>query len=78
MFQSIKSSHKICYHESFIESKFDAKFVNTVKSATYQVCVFKSNQMFGTKRLETNWLQKTIEYQTNELNTKYSNWNVEI
>ena len=25
-----------------------------------------------------NWLQKTIEYQTNELNTKYSNWNAEI
>ena len=35
-------------------------------------------QMFGTKHLKTNWLQKTIEYQTNELSTKYSNWNAEI
>ena len=29
-------------------------------------------QMFG-----TNWLQKTIKYQTNKQNTKYSNWNME-
>ena len=27
--------------------------------------------MFGTKHSKTNWLQKTIEYQTNELNAKY-------
>ena len=43
-----KSTHGICYHESFAESKFDAKYVNTVKSGT----VFKSNQMFETKHLE--------------------------
>ena len=44
------SSHEICYWESFAESKFDAKFVNTA----YQVCVFKINRMFGTKHSETN------------------------
>ena len=34
--------------------------------------------MFGTKHLKTNWLQKTIKYQTNEQITKYSNWNMEM
>ena len=34
---------------------------------------FKSNRMFGTKHSKTNRLQKTIEYQTNEQITKYSN-----
>ena len=44
---------KICYCESFIESKFDAKFVNTGKSTTYEVCVFKSNRMFRAKNSKT-------------------------
>ena len=34
--------------------------------------------MLGTKHSKTNGLQKTIEYQTNEQSTKYSNWNMEI
>ena len=28
--------------------------------------------MFRAKPLKTNWLQKTIEYQTNELSTNYN------
>ena len=32
--------------------------------------------MFGTKHSNINWLQKTIEYQTNEQSKKYSNWNM--
>ena len=34
--------------------------------------------MFGTKHSKTNWLQKIIEYKTNELSTKYSNWNIQV
>ena len=33
--------------------------------------------MFGTMDLKINQLQKSIEYQTNEQSTKYSNWNME-
>ena len=32
--------------------------------------------MFGAKDSKINQLQMTIEYQTNEQSTKYSNWNV--
>ena len=32
------------------------------------------NRMLGTKRSKASQLQKTIEYQTNEQSTKYSNW----
>ena len=38
---------------SFIQSKFDAKFANTVKLTTQWVRLFKSNRMFGTKHLKT-------------------------
>ena len=34
--------------------------------------------MFGTKHSKINWLEKTIEYQTNEQSTSYTNWNMEI
>ena len=34
--------------------------------------------MFATKHSKVNWLQETIEHQTNELSTKYTNWNAEI
>ena len=36
--------------------------------------------MFGTKYSKINQLQKTIEYKTNEQNTKYKieRWNMEI
>ena len=61
------SSHGTYYCENFSESKFD---VNTVKSTTQQVRVFRSNRMFGTKHLKTNRLQKTIDYKTNEKSTK--------
>ena len=54
------------YCESSTESKFDVKFVNTVKSTTYQVRIFKINQIFGTKHSKTNWLQKIIKCKTNE------------
>ena len=33
--------------------------------------------MFGAKHLKTSWSEKTTEYQTNELSTKYSNWYAE-
>ena len=33
--------------------------------------------MFGAKHSKINQLQMTIEYQTNEQSTKYSNWNME-
>ena len=61
------------YCESFTESKFDIKYVFTVKSTTQQVRVFKSDRMFGTKHLKANRLQKTIKYKTNEQSKKYSN-----
>ena len=41
------------------------------------VHIFKSNRIFGTMDLKINQLQKSIEYQTNEQSTKYSNWNME-
>ena len=53
-FNQQNSSHGIYYYESFTESKFDAKYVNTVKSANYQLRVFKSNQIVGTKPYGTN------------------------
>ena len=59
-------SRIINYCESVTESTFDVKYVNAVKSTSQQVCVFKSNRMFGTKHLKTTRLQKTIEYKTNE------------
>ena len=34
--------------------------------------------MFRIIYSKTNWLQKTIVYQTNEQSTKYSNLNVEV
>ena len=34
--------------------------------------------MFGTKHSKTNWLQEIIDYQANELSTKYPNQNAEI
>ena len=40
--------------------KFDVKYISTVKLKTYQVRVFKSNRIFGTKHSKTNGLQKTI------------------
>lgn len=53
--------------------KFHAGKVNTGISTTYQVGDFKSNQMFEksntliyTKHYETNQLQGTIEYKTNQ------------
>ena len=58
--------------ESFTESKVDVKYISTVKSTTQLVGVFKSNRMFGTKPSETNLLQITIEYKTNEESTKNS------
>ena len=61
----------IYYCESFRESKFDIKYVNTVKSITQQVRVFKSNRMFGTKNSKANRLKKSIKYKTNEQSTKY-------
>ena len=64
--------------ESFTESKFNVKYVNTVKSTGNQVLVFKSNQIFRTKRLKISRLQKSIEYKTNEQNTKYLSRNMEI
>ena len=53
--------------------KFDVKYINTaqLKSTTYQVCVFKSYQIFETKLSKINRLQKTIEYKANEQNAKY-------
>ena len=36
------------------ESKFDGKCVNTAKSTTYQIPVFKNNQMFGITHSKTN------------------------
>ena len=74
------SSHGTYNCESFTESKVNVKYVNTVKSqslktlvksTTYQIRVFKSNQIFGIKRSKINRLQKTIEYKANEQNTKY-------
>ena len=32
--------------------------------------------MFGTKHSKINHLEKTIEYQTSQQSTKYSNWNM--
>ena len=48
-----KSSHGISYLVNFRETKSDVKYIDTVKSTTQQVHVFKSNRMFGTnsKRL---------------------------
>ena len=40
--------------ETLAESKFDVKYVSTVKSATQQVRVFKSNRIFKTKRSKIN------------------------
>ena len=64
----------ICDCESFIELKFDASNVNTVKSATYQYafakvneCLEKSNTRINTKHSKTN------QYKTNEQSTKYLN-----
>ena len=34
--------------------------------------------MTGTKHSKTNQLQTTIEYKTNEQNTKYSNWSMQM
>ena len=65
-------SRIIYYCKSVAESTLDVKYVNAVKPTTQQVCVFKSNRMFGTKHLKTNRLQKTIEYKTNEQSTKDS------
>ena len=58
------SVHKFFYMEFITvkESKFDVKYVNTIKSTTYKVRVFKSNRMSGTKHSKTNRLQKNIEY----------------
>ena len=63
------------YYESFAGSKFDVKYVSTVKliSTTYYVSAFKSNRKFRTKHSKTSRLQKTIGYKTNEQSTKYSN-----
>ena len=67
-FNQQNSSHGIYYYESFTESKFDAKYVNTVKLATYQLRVFKSNQIVGTKpskknRLNTNQMKRVRNIQ---------------
>ena len=43
-FNQKNSSHGIYYYESFTESTFDVKYVNTVKSTTYQGLLFKSNE----------------------------------
>ena len=59
--------------ESFTESKFNVKYVNTVKSTGNQ-----DIQIFRTKRLKISRLQKSIEYKTNEQNTKYLSRNMEI
>ena len=59
--------------ESFTESKFNVKYVNTVKSTGNQ-----DNQIFRTKRLKISRLQKSIKYKTNEQNTKYLSRNMEI
>ena len=34
--------------------------------------------MFETEHSKTNRLLKTMEYKTNEQNTKYSNWNMQV
>ena len=34
--------------------------------------------MFETKNSIIDWLRKAIEYKTNELCTKYSNWNIQV
>ena len=47
--------------------------VNTVKSTTQKVRVFKSNRIFGTNHSNTNRLQKTNDHKKNEQSTKYSN-----
>ena len=36
------------------------------------------NLMLGLKRSKASRLQKTVECQTNEQSTKYSNWKMEI
>ena len=48
------SSHLICCSENLAKSKYYVNYVNTLKSTTYQVRTFKSNQIFGTKQLKTN------------------------
>ena len=68
----VQGKHQIYYCESSMESKFDVKYFNTVKSTTQQVRTFRSNRMFGTKYSKTNRLQKTIEYKKNKKSTKYS------
>ena len=71
------STYRVNQHLlSFTKSKFDIKYVNTVKLTTEKVYVFKSNRMFGIKHSKINRLQKTIEYQTNEQSTKYSKCNI--
>ena len=57
--------------DSFTESKFDVKYVNTLKSTTQQEHASKTYRMFGTKRSKINRLQKTVEYKTNEQSKKY-------
>ena len=48
------SSHLIYCSENLTKSKYYVNYVNTMKSATYQIRTLKSNQIFGTKQLKTN------------------------
>ena len=59
MFKSMK-----VYSWNLLESKFDAKYVNTVKSGT----VFKSNRMFETKHTEQiDWKRPSNTKQMNRV-----------
>ena len=65
--------YSVFHGENFTQSKCGVKYFNTVKSTTQQVSIFKSNRVFGRKHSKANQLQKTIEYKTDRLSTKYSN-----
>ena len=48
------SSHLIYCSENLTKPKFYVNYINTLKSTTYQVRIFKSNRIFGTKQSKTN------------------------
>ena len=56
LLQSLKSWSRSLLVRYFRESKCYVKYVNTAKSMTWEVPVFKSNRMFGIKHSTANWL----------------------
>ena len=67
-------SHKICYYESSMESKYQKSEINNLSKYAFSKVIECLVQNIWNK----NWLQKTIEYKRKGQSTKYSYWNMQI